>query len=180
MKKRTFLAAALLLTAAFVLPTDADAKKARTPLFHEGSRPPDFTLYADIAVDDEGGEQPQKVALRSFLGHKRIVLVFSPTMHFLNQIHGAEYNERDFVAFAILVPDAHFNTVSAPPLYLLTDDRGTVSREYHALPGQPTFYLIGKDGTIKMARHSFPTNKELLQTIDAMPMRQQEMWERNR
>ena len=47
-----------------------------------------------------------------------------------------------------------------------------------AAGGAPAFYLVGKDGLIKMAQRTPPANAALFTTIDAMPMRQAEMRER--
>ncbi len=180
MKPCVLLAAVLSLSAAFLPMAHAAPLKARMPLLREDSRPPAFTLPADGTMGANGGEQPRQISLHSFLGRKRIVLVFAPTRQALDQIHRGEYEERDLVVLAILRPSDPLNTVAAPPLYILTDTTGAVSRAYHAPPGQTAFYLIGKDGTIKMVRHDYPTNQELFGTIDAMPMRRLEMRERKR
>ena len=165
---------------ALLLALTLSAAHAGPRLLSEGSRPPDFTLEGEEAVDGTEHNRPVTVSLHSFLGDKRIVVVFSPTQAYLDQVEGPSYNDRDLVVLAILRPDDPLLTVAARPLYLLSDEAGRVARRFHAGAGQPTFYLIGKDGTIKMARHGCPSNTELFATVDAMPMRRRELRERGR
>ena len=169
MNRRQFLAA--------LLPALCAARPKSRPLLPENSRPPDFTLNGEEARDGTGADHPVTISLRFFLGRKRIVVVFSPPRPFLDQID-AGYTDRDLVVLAILRQNAPRLTVAAKPLYQLADADGHVFSRYHADEVGTTFYLIGKDGAIKMARHGCPSNKELFGTIDAMPMRRREVRER--
>ena len=138
----------------------------------EDSRPPLFTL-----PDSTG----QPVALSDFLGQKRIALIFRPLAVYFDDVldaHG-EFEARDLIVIGVGTPTEGLEeTPSQHPVYVLTDRAGAILRAYGAGGRTPTFYLIGKDGTIKMARHGYPSNKELFGMIDAMPMRRQEMRER--
>ena len=140
-------------------------------MLSEGSRPPRFTL------PDTGGKRRD---LRAFLGRDRIVVVFQPDRAWIDAVRAGRgaFLERDLTVLVIVPPDSpRAKETSAPPLLFLTDD-GSVARAYGARPGAATFYLIGKDGTIKMARRGCPTSRELFGVIDAMPMRRREMRER--
>ena len=152
----------------------ACAGKVRPKMLALGSRPPDFSGTASVTISPNRN-QPQIVSLRQFLHRKRIAVVFSPTKASLDQIASQGYDERDLVIIAVMPPKDPIWAVTTPPLYLLRDESGSIRHDYRAAPGLTSFYLIGKDGTIKMARHEFPSNKELFEVIDAMPMRQEEM-----
>ena len=144
----------------------------------EGSHPPDFTLTGEEVDDGAESDHPATISLRSFVGRKRIVVVFSPPPSFLDHVD-AGYTERDLVVLAVFHPNDPRLTISAKPLYMLADAGGHVFRRYHAEEGT-TFYLIGKDGTIKLARRGCPSSRELFATIDAMPMRREEIRQRGR
>ena len=155
----------------------ATAKNERPPMLSENSHPPTFTL------PDTAG---RSVSLRALLGEQRIVLVFIPREEsdagraYLKSVaaHHAQFVERDLVVLAFTsvggpITTEHFGS----PVHVLTDPH--IAREYGAATAQITFYLIGKDGTVKMARRGLPTLAELFATIDAMPMRQQERRKRH-
>ena len=172
MNRRQFLGTALLSL--------CTARRRRPRLLPENSRPPDFTLTGEEVVDGGETERPVTISLRAFLGRKRIVVVFMPPQSFLDQINSG-YTDRDLVVLAVFRPDDPLLTVAARPLYLLADTGGHVFRHYHADQDHlPSFYLVGKDGTIKMARRGCPSSEELFGIIDAMPMRRREMRERGR
>ena len=155
-------------------PNIANAGKVRQNMLTLGSRPPDFTVTEEGTISP-GRDHPQILSLHHFLHRKRIAVVFSPTKASLDQIASKGYDERDLVIIAVLPPKGPLWAETTPPLYILTDESGSLKHVYRAAPGLTTFYLIGKDGTIKMTRHEFPSNKELFAVIDAMPMRQEEM-----
>lgn len=85
--------------------------------------------------------------------------------------------ERD-VRVLVLVPDPEaapaLTDLPAPTFQVLRD---AYHEEEKRLGGAPAFYLVGKDGTIKRAERDFPPLEDLIQLIDSMPMRQQEMRE---
>jgi len=124
------------------------------------------------------------VRMKSFLGRKRLVLLFltaSPppqTTAFLQTVRGRRtaFAARDMVVL-VVAPAALAQTLpNAPPvLRILSESNGAVARAYEAGLYATPFYLIGKDGAIKMARPAPPSLRELFGTIDAMPMRREEM-----
>jgi peroxiredoxin len=166
MNTLSFLA---LLFLGAVLLTTAPAE-ARTSLLPEGSRPPTFTL------PHEAG---RPVSLRTFLGSRRIVLLFSPSQRDLDTIQSQRtpFSDRDLTVLAVVPPGSPL-TAEPGPIHVLTDPEGKVAKKYGASDGRPAFYLIGKDGHIAMAQHEFPAPHTLFGIIDAMPMRRQEMRER--
>ena len=178
MTRRQFLGAArrALCVAAplpFPFPLMA-ARRRRHALLAEDSRPPDFTL------PDSAG---RPVRLGNFLGRKRIVLAFRPRAVYLDDVLAVheKFEARDLIVIAVGTPTEGLEgKPSETPVYVLTDRTGATLRAYGAEGHAPTFYLVGKDGTIKMARRGYPDDQELFGTIDAMPMRRQEMRERGR
>ena len=141
-------------------------------MLREESRPPRF------ALPDSGGKRRE---LRTFLGRDRIVIVFSPDEAWTDAVRAARarFAARDLSVLVIVPPDHPLaRAATAPPLFFLADAGGVVARRCGARAGIPVFYLVGKDGTIKMARRGCPTRRELFAVIDAMPMRRREMRER--
>ncbi len=53
--------------------------------------------------------------------------------------------------------------------------RQELRRAYHVAPGQFEVVLIGKDGGVKLRSRSLVSPQEIFRTVDAMPMRRQEM-----
>lgn len=144
------------------------------PLLSQGRRPPLF------ALPDRGGHL---VSLQPLLGRKRIVILAIPAGPLLQGTaflrdalaRRADFDARDLVVLALVPPKtALAKTFDLSPIRLLSDSDGQVARAYGGSLGTPAFYLIGKDGGIKMARRTFPSMRELLGTVDAMPMRREE------
>ena len=125
----------------------------------------------------------QEKALAEFLGRRRVVLIFNPDAAYFDALSGHQDGliERDMVVLAIL-PPAHplSSRPASPPLWVLTDGGGRMAAVYGVPTDGPFFCLIGKDGTVKQAGQNLPTPAELFETIDAMPMRRQEVRERER
>lgn len=168
-------AATIACLAAAVLASVAVApSEARARLLDEGSRPPAF------ALPDSAG---RAVSLKSFLGPRRIVLLFAPTRSYLDAVRRErdQFADRDLTVLAILPPgSALAKEADTAPVQTLLDQGDDVARVYGAADGQPAFYLIGKDGHIAMARRNYPSTAELFAVIDAMPMRRAEMRERHK
>lgn len=86
------------------------------------------------------------------------------------QEHAAEAHERDLVAIAL-----PYNNPSPSATQLSPMEAEAARRRFHVAPGDFTVILLGKDGGAKL-RSSKPLSMEKLnETIDAMPMRQDEM-----
>lgn len=151
------------------------APRTLYPLLSDRRRPPLFAL-----PDTQG----QTVRLETFLHRKRIVVLAIPAgaalqgTEFLRaaQKHQADFDERALVVLALVPPDSPASKpFDAPPIHMLQNADARVAHAWGGVCGTPAFYLIGKDGGIKMARRTFPSLRELFGTIDAMPMRREEL-----
>ncbi len=164
-----------VLTLCVLAGTSMAAPRPLCPLLDDTRRLPSFTL-----PDTQG----QPVRLETFLRHKRIVLLAIPAgaalqgTEFLRAVqrHQAEFDARDLVVLALVPPhlamSEQFDTL---PIHMLQDADARIAHAYGGSSGTPAFYLIGKDGGIKLARRTFPSLRALFAAIDAMPMRREEM-----
>jgi hypothetical protein len=109
------------------------------------------------------------VSLDVYRGLNRVLLVFAPSDEdpdFQHQITSAtdyqsELAERDLIVRAF--PSSG-------------DEEESDFRKHYGVPADGfTVILIGKDGTEKMRRDEPILSDDLISTIDAMPMRRQEM-----
>jgi hypothetical protein len=108
------------------------------------------------------------VSLDVYRGLNRVLLVFAPSgedPQYHHQITSAadykdEFAERDLIVRALPADD--------PEAPAFRDRYGVPTEGFTAI-------LIGKDGTEKMRRNEPILSEDLLSTIDAMPMRRQEM-----
>jgi hypothetical protein len=129
-------------------------------------------------------------SLASLKDKNRVLLVFAPSdqnPEFKRQFEllgreAAEMQQRDLIVIPVVVSagiDTGANTlrVQHPPVASETDQIDLRHR-FHVAPGQFAVILVGKDGGEKL-RQGTPIRAETLKaTIDAMPMRQEEMRER--
>jgi len=82
----------------------------------------------------------------------------------------ADLADRDMVIIEVVGNDVTVDGESAPTL-----TAGALRERLNSQIGLAETILIGKDGGIKLRRASPISAATLFQTIDAMPMRQQEM-----
>lgn len=88
--------------------------------------------------------------------------------------HAAEVHDRDIVAIGL-----PYKNPSPTPAQLSPTEAEAVRRRFHVEPGEFAVILLGKDGGVKL-RSKKPLGIEKLNgTIDAMPMRQEEVRERS-
>ena len=87
----------------------------------------------------------------------------------------AEVQDRDMLVFRIL--EEGTSRRGDEPLAL--NDAVSLRRRYKAKPGRFTVILIGKDGGVKLVREGHVALQEIFDLIDTMPMRRQEMREKN-
>ncbi len=127
---------------------------------------------------------PQPLA--AYVDHNRVLLVFAPAdtdVRFEQQMgllshHAAALKERDLVVLPNVV---HSSTSSADTLRTLNSPYPTGEQQldqrtrFHVGPGEFTVILLGKDGGEKLRQHTPIAVGGLSATIDAMPMRQEEM-----
>ncbi len=84
--------------------------------------------------------------------------------------HAAEAHERDLVPVAL-----PYNNPSPTPVQFSATDAEAARRRFHVAPGDFTVILVGKDGGAKLRSAKPLSMQKLMDTIDAMPMRQDEM-----
>ncbi len=108
----------------------------------------------------------------------RPLLIFGPTpgdpqleiqLRILAE-HAAEAQERQIVAIAL-----PYNNPSPSALQLSGSDAEAARRRFHVAPGEFTVILLGKDGGAKLRSGKPIPMAKLEETIDAMPMRKEEM-----
>ena len=122
--------------------------------------------------------QASVTTLQSLRNTTRPLLIFAPRpddaqlslqLRMLNE-HAADADERQIVP--IVVP---FENPSSTMLALSGSDAEAARRRFHVAPGDFRVILIGKDGGAKLQSAKLIPVAKLIETIDAMPMRQEEM-----
>ena len=117
-------------------------------------------------------------SLTTLRDHARTLLIFAPRPDDpelriqlrTSEEHAAEAHDPDLVAIAL-----PYNSPSPRAAQLSPEEAEATPRRFHVAPADFTVVLIGKDGGAKL-RSSKPLSMDKLnETIDAMPMRQQEM-----
>jgi hypothetical protein len=140
-----------------------------------------------MATPQVGVDSPMPVTLDSMRDRYRPVLVFAPstTPDFLNQIRilaqgGVPLHERNVITVPLLL---HQDNKPWGIVFNGNDDIGQMAhdeqaaarRRFHIAPSSFTVILLGKDGGEKLRSTKPLTLQKLRDTIDAMPMRQEEM-----
>lgn len=123
----------------------------------------------------------QNWSLQGHLGRERLLIVSGPSAAYLAEVRRRDValQIRDLRVVALLPPgDARLNGPPTLTLTLLADPGGTVDSTVAAQYGPAA--LIGKDGGVKVRYPAPPTLSAVLNTVDGMPMRQQERRERGR
>lgn len=117
-------------------------------------------------------------SLESLRDRGRPLLIFAPKpddpqlqiqIRSLNE-HAAEMRDRDIVPIAL-----PYNNPAPTAAQLTPTEAETVRRRFGVQPGDFTVVLIGKDGGAKLRSRKPLSMEKLKETIDAMPMRQDEM-----
>jgi hypothetical protein len=124
-------------------------------------------------------QQPSR-SLASLVDTNRVLLVFAPSdddTRFARQLallhgHAAEMKDRDLVLVVNLVKGA------APAPYAADSDQLATRHRFHIASDAFAAILLGKDGDEKLRAATPIAIEQLDRTIDAMPMRQQEMKEK--
>ena len=120
--------------------------------------------------------------LANYRWKNRLLLIFSPTeinesyKAFDEQLKGgtSEVKDRGLIIFRIFENGLSFigsQSISAP-------DAEALRRRFQAATGRLYIVLIGKDGGIKLEQKGQADINKIFDRIDSMPMRQQEMKER--
>ena len=84
--------------------------------------------------------------------------------------HAAEAHDRDLVAIAL-----PFRNPSPTPVQLSSAEAEALRRRFGIAPEDFAVILLGKDGGAKLRSAKPLSMRRLAETIDAMPMRQEEM-----
>jgi hypothetical protein len=126
-------------------------------------------------------------SLASLRDKNRVLLLFAPsdqTRDFQHQFdllsrHAEDLRERDLILLPV-VTNAHPPTDAttlrmAHPPVASEAQQLDLRHRFHVAPNQFTVILIGKDGGEKLRQHTPISIEKLNTTIDAMPMRQDEM-----
>jgi hypothetical protein len=121
------------------------------------------------------------VSLATLRDHARPLLIFAPKpgdsqlQIQLRRLHenAAAVTERDIVVIAI-----PYESPSPTPATLTVDEARSARRRFHIAPPDFTVILLGKDGGEKLRSNKPLSITQLNTTIDAMPMRQQEILSR--
>ena len=126
----------------------------------------------------------RQVRLGSLRDRARPLLVFAPAAtdsRLLSQVqslseHRDELRERDVPIILVPVADPpRPQVLNISTFTLSSHEMAAVRKRFHVAPDQFTVILLGKDGGEKL-RSNRPIGYDVLRdTIDAMPMRQDEM-----
>lgn len=137
-----------------------------------------FLACTLLGAGAAAGQQTGLTTLAQQRGQTRPLLIFAarpgdPQMGIQLRIldeHAAEAHDRDIVGIAL-----PYNSPGPSALQLSATDAEAARRRFHVAPGDFTVLLLGKDGGAKL-RSSKPISiRKLEDTIDAMPMRKDEM-----
>ena len=151
-----------------------------------------LTLLATLTMTAQTPTLPHVRSVASLRDHYRPLLVLSPTPSpaFCDQVeelarHAHELHERQVAIYYLLSSDAAGNpscSYPQPDINTFAEPRKpnvngehTLFHAFQADPTQFTVILIGKDGGEKLRSNKPISFTQLQQTIDAMPMRRQEM-----
>jgi hypothetical protein len=139
------------------------------------------------SAQSTGVDSPMPVTLDLLRDCYRPVLVFAPstTHKFIQQMRslaqgGVPMHERNLITVPLLL---HEDNKSWGVVFNGNDDIGQMPpaeqaaarRRFHVAPADFTVILIGKDGDEKLRSHQPISLNKLRSTIDAMPMRQEEV-----
>ena len=135
-----------------------------------------FAIAAFLASATLAAQSP-RVTLDSLRDHQRVLLVFSNGDNRLAEAqlnvaatHSSGFRDRD-----LLLVGLEGTTPGVPTALLSPQDDVAARKHFRIQPGSFTVVLIGKDGGEKLRATGPITWEKLQQTIDAMPMRQDEI-----
>ncbi len=130
---------------------------------------------------------PAQQTLSTLVDRNRVLLIFTPTAldgRYGEQFeafnhHEADLRARDLIVIPLVQQPGPANLSPAlhalQPPHISDDEQLTIRRRFHIAASDFTVILLGKDGGEKL-RSTIPvTIARLNRTIDAMPMRKEEM-----
>lgn len=138
-----------------------------------------FIMLLPLPLLMSCNDQPVKALMEDYLWQKRPLLLFAPSSddaqllgaREILQEHMKGIKERDMVIWYVIhhdkvvIDDAIRPHLPAKRFY----------EHYNVAADTFTMLLIGKDGEVKLQQEAIIPIEELFATIDAMPMRQQEI-----
>lgn len=127
--------------------------------------------------------------LDSLRDHSHALLLFAPQSQdstFQRQLshlssHAADLHDRDLLLIPVLIEwkSTDKNLRHSVEPFTAPDIQSSLRQHFHVDPTRFTVILVGKDGGEKFRSHNPVTIDKLTSTIDAMPMRQQEVRDRH-
>ena len=136
-----------------------------------------LTLSGSILMTLSSNAQTPRVTLQGMRDHQRALLVFSNGNNQLAeaQLNVAASHVDGFQQRDLLLVGLTGSNSAVPTAELSAADDSAARKRFNVRPGEFTVILIGKDGGEKLRSHQVVTWDKLQTTIDAMPMRQNEM-----
>jgi hypothetical protein len=134
------------------------------------------------AAGQQAAETSSRVTLAQLRDRNRPLLIFAPTAddpRLLEQVraindHADEANDRDMVTVTV-AEAAPAKGEFASGRWMEGRDATEARRRFHVKAGEFAVALVGKDGGEKLRASKPISFDKLRETIDAMPMRQEEM-----
>ena len=139
---------------------------------------PAITPLAHVTAAAVASQPPRTLA--AMRNHYRPLLVFDGGQAELTrrQRKALEGHDDDLRQRQILLVSLEGRGHGLPGVTLAPAEQEAARKRFGVAPGEFTVILIGKDGGEKLRSHQPLSWETLQQTVDAMPMRQQEMKER--
>jgi hypothetical protein len=136
-------------------------------------------LLAMVAFSIFGTKDALSMDLRQFQWKNRLLFLFAPQRSdrffsdLLNEImvNKNEVEDRDLIVFEIL----EFGPSFMISVSLDAQTAAALREKFDSPPGRFTVILVGKDGGVKLKRHTGARLNDIFALIDAMPMRQEEI-----
>ncbi len=137
-----------------------------------------LTAHLCAELSSMSAQQSGLTSLATQRDQTRPLLIFAPKpddsqmgiqLRLLNE-HAAEAQDRQIVPIAL-----PYNAPGPSDLQLSASEAETARRRFHVAPGDFQVILLGKDGGAKLRSSKPVPMKKLEETIDTMPMRQEEM-----
>ncbi len=131
-----------------------------------------------ISCAEMGSELTSISSMESFTWRNRPVLVFAPQASHPLLVaqraaiadHLDQLRDRDIVIIEVAGDSVTIDTRNAPNL-----SAEDLRARYRLRPTEAAVLLVGKDGGVKLREYRVMSVQTLFETIDAMPMRRQEM-----
>lgn len=121
---------------------------------------------------------PSPTTLANLRDHYRPLLLFAPSPDdpsLRAQLHRLKSDAAGLLDRDVLLIAIPFNTPAPTDVSLTPEDALAARRRFRVDPTDFEVILIGKDGGEKLSSKKPVSFEKLQETIDAMPMRQQEM-----